>query len=421
MEKFPLPPYPSIGEIVFECAVRSGLVRSNEHLYNDLKAFRDDRLRPGLRPIEFPQYVLPDLEDRLASFIGDKTLAAALFAGVWMWLDAYAGTIARHDATLLERDELTEKILWPSIFGAGGSFLLSTLSKIFPTGDPMRMLEDDAPLGRHLRMICSQGTTDFNAICAYRAKKDSIDSENCRDTLDEWLSGKAVPNLDRLRDVLDALGLGGEASFLIWLPVARLLAKTSKSHRMSILARMQPDCKLPDPEAHLFILKRQISWDAGKKLNIGPDRPFAKLRAALYDPSVPRDAADVEDMLQRLEITWKPIANQTTHTIEWLRGRYLVLSGRLDEAYEHYLAAYNLGAGRDPDIYREVLDEALALSGALGKKRSIERFAGLLGLYWITEWDGDHATLGDHFSRKFPEALRFKVAVPTTGREGISS
>jgi hypothetical protein len=31
-----------------------------------------------VRPIEFPKYVLVDLEDRLASFIGDESIAAGL-------------------------------------------------------------------------------------------------------------------------------------------------------------------------------------------------------------------------------------------------------------------------------------------------------------------------------------------------------
>ncbi|MEA9433406.1 hypothetical protein [Aeromonas caviae] len=74
---------------------------------------------------------------------------------------------------------------------------------------------------------------------------------------------------------------------------------------------------------------------------------------------------------------------------------------------EHYLAAYNLGAGRDPDIYQNVLDEALALAGRLGKKRLVDRFDGLLGLYWTTEWDRDPSTLGEHFERKFPQSLFF--------------
>lgn len=410
MKKYPLPPYPSVGEIVFECAVRSGLVRSNEtdsHLYEDLKAFKDDRLRPGLRPIEFPKYVLVDLEDRLASFIGEGSIAAGLFAGIRKWLDWYAGITARHDATLLEREVLAEQILWPTAFSFGGTVLLSTISKLFPTANPIAMLDADAPLGEYLNFLFARGKEDIKTVCDYRSQKHNIDTENCRDTVEEWLSGEAVPSLAKLKEILDALELGTNTSFLIWLPVARLLAKTSKAHRACISVRMKPDHGLPDPETHLSLLRKQISWDIGKTLNIGPDRPFAKLRAALYDPSIPRNAADVEDMLARLERTWEPIANQTMHTVEWLRGRYLVLSDRLDEAYEHYLAAYNLGAGRDPDIYREVLDEALALAAALGKKRAVERFEGLLGLYWTTEWDGDYSTLEKHFWRKFPSELFF--------------
>jgi len=66
-------PYPPIGEIVYEVAVRSGLVLSTDisNLYEDLKAFKDDRKRPGLDPIEIPTTILYSLEARLADYLGD--------------------------------------------------------------------------------------------------------------------------------------------------------------------------------------------------------------------------------------------------------------------------------------------------------------------------------------------------------------
>jgi hypothetical protein len=409
--RFPVTPYPSVGEIVYACSVGSGLVRSNEkngHLYDSLKGFKDDRKRPGLRPIEFPKYVLVDLQDRLETFIGDGMHAHLFFGMFRCWLDWYASIISRHDATLLEREDMVEKILWPSIFSAGASSVLLSLERIFPTACPSRMLADKAPFGRHLRLLCVRGDVDFKMICEHRAQKHDIDFVNCRDTLDEWLSGKAVPNLDSCLDILHALGLASDTASLTWILIARLLADTSAKYRAHILTRMTTGNNLPSPEEHLHQLQRQLAWDIGEKLNIGPDRPYAKLRDALYDPTVPRDAAAVTDMLVRLERTWQPIRGQTQHTIEWLRGRFLVLSGKLDEGYQHYLAAYRLGAGRDPDVYREMLDEVLALAGKLGKKRAVERFEGLLGLYWTTEWNGEQETLPEHFQKKFPENLYFR-------------
>jgi hypothetical protein len=414
-EKFPVAPYPSVGEIVYECAVRSGLVRSNDperpKLYDDLKAFKDDRKRPGLRPIEFPKYVLVDLEDCLASFIGDDATAFALFYAIRQWLSWYSGIVARHDATLLEREDMAEKVLWPTAFAFGGTLFLSTLVKLCPSADPKGMLNDSAPFGRHLRLLCTRGAADFKAICEHRAQRDGIDPDNCRDTLEDWLSGRAIPNRERCLSILEALGLASGVSARTWILVARLLAKTSREHRAFILARMQPDHGLPDVETHLWQLNTSVGWEIGKRLNIGRDRPYAKLVAALYDPTVPRDPNGVEDMLRRLEHTWKPIAGRTQHLIEWLRGRFLVLSGKLDEGYAHYLAAYNLGAGRDPEVYRKVLDEALALAGKLGQTRAVGRFGDLIGLYWTTEWDYAPESLPEHFRRKFPRELCFHGAL----------
>lgn len=404
--KYPIPPYPSIGEIVYECAVRSGLVRSNDgsKLYDRLKAFKDDRKRPGLRPIEFPADVLVALESCLADFLGDEQCALMISVGLRRWLDQYSGIVARHDATLLERPQMLE-LLWPTMFAAIANFFLAFLQKVHPMLDPAMLLRDKAPLGTYIRMLCTRGNQDLKLICTYRAEVADIDFDNCRDTLDTWLKGTAVPNLDRCREILQCLQLEGELAAKVWLLVARILAKTPAKYREAILIRWERGDKNEPPEKEFFWRKRALAWEVGIGLNIGPDRPYSDLLEALYDPSVPRNASAVLDMLGRLERTWQPIAGQTYHTTAWLRGRFLVLSGQHEAAMDHYLEAYHLGAGRDPDIYRKVLDEALALAGKLGKKRMVERFEGLLGLYWTTEWDGNFETLEEHFNRKFQKEL----------------
>lgn len=412
--KHSITPFPLVGEIVYEFAVRSGLVRSNEvtdGLYDQLKAFKDDRKRPGLRSIEFPQRVLVGLEDRLSAFMCDEVGSLALSLAIRDWLSWYAGLVARSDATLLDRQTMAEKILWPSVFADGAARFLKVLAELYPVADPKSLLTDSAPLGRQLRLFCSRGSTDFKAICLYRAEQEGIDPENCRDTLDQWLSGKAVPNLERCTQVLAALGLEGDPASRVWLVVSRLLAKTSPQHRALIAHWLSTDESLPDPEALFNSLRKKIAWDVGAKLNIGPDRPYAKLQAALYNPAMPRDPATVEDMLRRLECTWEPISEQTSHIVSWLRGRYLVLSGRYEEAYQHYLAAYNCGVGRDPDVYRKVIDEAMALAWKVGNMRAVERFQGWLGLYWTTEWDGAVDSLPEHFRRKFPDDLCYSSQV----------
>lgn len=412
--KYPTTPFPLVGEIVYECAVRSGLVRSNEvtdGLYDQLKAFKDDRKRPGLRPIEFPQNVLTSLDRRLTEFMRDEVGSLALSVAIRDWLSWYAGLVARSDATLLDRETMVEKILWPSVFADGAARFLSVLAKLYPVADPKSLLAAPAPLGMQLRQFCSLGREDFKAICLYRAKKEGIDPENCRKTLDQWLSGKAIPNLDRCIQVLDALGLGEDVASRVWLFVSRLLANTSQQRRALIADWLSADEPLPNSVELFNALRKKIAWDVGAKLSIGPDRPYARLQAALYDPSVPRDPVAIEDMLRRLECTWAPISAQTSHIVSWLRGRYLVLSGRYEEAFEHYLAAYNCGVGRDPDVYRKVIDEAMALAWKVGNMRAVERFQGWLGLYWTTEWDGAVDSLPEHFRRKFPDDLCFSSGV----------
>jgi len=407
--KYPVPPFPSFGELVYEVCIRSGLVPTNDDdpQYNQLKSFKDERKRPALRPIHFPKHVLVDVEKRLAGFIKSDMHAFLIFGAVRKFLESYSALIVTSDATLFNREQLEESVLWPSAFASISAIFLKIFTELFPGNDAEELLRHPSPLALHIRTVCKAGPTDFKAICQFRADKYNIQPDNCRHTLDDWLNGESVPRLESCQDVLDAMNMGNDTSSLVWMLTARLLSKTAPHHREQILYHLKHDNGLPDTIELFRALKRQAGWDLGEKLNIGPDRPYSKLRAALFDPAVPRDGAAVEDMIARQVKTWEPIAEHTMHEIEWFRGRYLVLCGKPEQAYEHYLAAYNLGAGRDPKIYQEVIDEALALAGKLGNKKGVRRFSELLYLYWSTDWDGQEESLPEHFERKFPQALRY--------------
>ena len=410
-QKFPVPPFPSAGELVYEVCIRSGLVPTNDKdpLYNELKSFKDERKRPALRPIRFPKHVWVDVEKRLAGLIKSDMHALLIFKAGRQFLESYGALIVTTDATLFSREQFEESVLWPSTFASMTAVFLKVFSRIFPGVDAKELLSNPTPLAFHLRTICKNDVDDYKMICHFRAEKYNIQPDNCRTTLDEWLKGEAVPRLESCQDVLDAMDLGDDTSSLVWMLTARLLSKTAPHHREQILYHLKPENGLPKSHELFRELTRNAGWELGKKLNIGPDRPYGKLREALFNPTVPRDGAAVEDMIARQVKTWEPIAEHTMHEIEWFRGRYLVLCGKPEQAYEHYLTAYNLGAGRDPNVYREVIDEALALAGKLGNKKGIRRFSELLYMHWTTEWDGEEASLPEHFERKFPKSLHYPV------------
>lgn len=405
--KLPISPYPSIGEIVYEVAVRSGLVLSTDNgsLYDDLKAFKDERKRPGLDPIEIPATILVGLEKRLSDYLGDQYAANIIFVIVRRWLEYYAGFVTRHDAGLLERHHMKD-LLWPTIFGVGGFLLLKAAHVILPLVQPTILLNDQAPFGCVIKSLCTWGRKDYTLVCEHRAKEHNIDVDNCRDTLDGWLKGAGVPNLDRALEILQALGLQNEMGPKLWVVTGRLLARTPLEYRKAIANNFNmTDCTMADAEEAFFWRKREVAMENVQKYNIGPDRPYGALRDALYNPNIPRDAAVVEDMLARLERTWEPIREQTYHIVEWLRGRYLVLCGEDEKALQHYQAAYNLGVGRDPDIFKNVLAEALALAGKLGKKKLLSRYDSLLGMHWMNEWDGNPDSLPELFDKRFDPRL----------------
>lgn len=420
MNSLPVAPFPTIGEIAYEISLCSGLVKTTndkDPLYNSLKAFKDDRKRPGLAPVEFPRSVLVDLEDRLAGFwnVGEGDTSgmavAVAFLSVRTWFDYYAGFVASRDATLLERGQMVDLVLWPTLFASGAAVFLKTFNQWQPFVDLEKLLESDNPLGYFVNFLCTNGAKDFNVICHYRAKKypnNPIDPVNCRKTLDEWIEGSSVPNLERCQEILEALNLGAELRAKIWMLIARLLQKTPTKYRRQILIAVKVTNPV-DPRERAYSLMKDIAWSIGEKLNIGPDRPYAKIREALYEVNcaVPKSRAYVVDMLVRQENTWKPIHNQTQYLIHWLWGRFYVLCGEYEEGLKRYKSAYDYGANRDPDIYNVAIHEAMVLAAFLGKKRTVERFRGWIGLYSTFEWDEDAETTLERFEKIFPTALRF--------------
>lgn len=416
----PIPPFPTVGEIVYEVATRSGLVSTSndkDPLYNALKAFKDDRKRPGLLPIEFPKTVLVDFEDRLAAFWNVEEdgypgfNAYMTFMSVRKWLDYYAGFVAARDATLIERGQMVEQVLWPTLFAAGGAIMLGIFSGWKPFIDPAALLAADNPFGVYLQFLCKNGRSDYRAICEYRATHDldrPIDVENCRKTLEEWINGKAVPNLSRCDEILLALDMANNLAAKMWMLVARLLQKTPKRHRLLILHRLKAEYFV-DPCEQAYILMKELAWKIGASLNIGPDRPYVKIRSALYqtDPVLPRVRAEIVDMLQRQEKTWEPIAHQTQHMIHWLWARFHVLCGEYSEGFDRYKLAYDYGANRDPEIYNLAIHEARILAEFMGQKRQAERFKGWAGLYSYLNEGEEKEPIKDRFDRAFPPILRF--------------
>lgn len=392
-----------------ELSLKSGLVTSSKGpnpLYEDLKAFKDERERPGKRPLQFVQTVLVDLEMRFQKFIQSDEHSVAIFSRMCGSMEWYSGLIAVTDVTLLEREQVLN-ILWPSAFAAQSAAFLDAFHMFYPVIDPRELLASNAPLGTYLHRICKKGATDFKTIAEYRAVKNEIDVDNCRDTLDEWLKGKSIPGLENLTEVMKALGHFSDTGKLVWLFTARLLSKISPLQRSLILRRLNPNHGLPEPFEHFRLLKNKVSLEVGVALQIGQDRPWLRIRQALYDPQVQRNGAELEDMIARLTKTWEPIAEKTQHEIDWFNGRYLALQGRLDEAYPYYVDGFNGGLRRNKDVHTDLLDKLLALAGKLGKAKDVERFHGLILLTGNTEWDGSLGTMEQHFERKFPVALRY--------------
>lgn len=409
MAKYPQTPFPSMGELIFELSIKSGLVTSSakepNQLFEELKAFKDERARQGKQPFHFINRVISDLEKRLARFINSDVHAAATFAHVCKSMEWYAGLVAASDVTLLSREQVDE-ILWMSAFPASSTAFLQAFERIYPGTDLKGMLSSKEPLADHLRSLCRRGNKDYKAIAQYRANKHGIDEDNARKTLDTWIKS-TVPGLENLTEVMEALGHREDTGKMVWLLVARLLSKIGPRKRHHILTWMLHSDEFPPPAELFQLLKNAKGNEVGKALNIGQDRPWVQIRQALYKPEVPRDGPLLEDMIARLAKTWEPIIETTQHEIDWFNGRYLALQGRYEEAYPYYVDGYNNGVRRNNDVHTDLLDELLALAGRLGRVKDVKRYHELIQLTGVTEWDGKKESMAEHFESKFPAQLSY--------------
>lgn len=409
MTKFPETPFPSIGELVFELSVKSGLVPSTAKepnpLYEELKAYRDERARHGKQPFHFINRVILDIEKRFDRFIQSEIHSVSTFGHLCKAMEWYADLMAVSDVTLLNREQVVE-ILWMSAFPASSSAFLKAFAQIHPETNPLVLLSSKEPLADYLRGICKRGNEDYKAIARYRATKHDIDEDNCRKTLETWLIS-TVPGLENLIDVMEALGYRDDTGKMVWLFVARLLSKIRLEKRRSIFVWMQNSSEFPPPAEMFRLLKIAKSDIVGKALNIGPDRPWFQIRAALYKEEIARDGAQLERMIARQAKTWEPMIEMVQHEIDWFNGRYLALQGRYEEAYLLYVDGYNNGVRRNKDVLTDLLDELLALAARLGKAKEVKRYHELLQLTGVTDWDGKNESLNEHFERKFPASLRY--------------
>ena len=367
--KAPLPPYPMLGECYRELAVALGTKNSNRELdrwarEGDFDWSLEGRLKNDL------------IVEPLAQKIGIEF--AAFLSEVCDW------TCQRHLALIshIALDAMTREEALPILlehhFIPGLAAFLINLRKGIVGPD---LGEFVAPDNNPLDVVFCWLESHLNIETPTLAKKlypTSLGGDkNGREALTRWRDGSKgqSPDLVSICSIADLIGktypdCTVEMEHLkSWLLIARMVVKFEK--------------KVPGLKAQLFqnIEQGVPARDIGYVLSVSNIQKSAR-RDELIEPGLilghrlrrttAKQDSDRYKIAEDLETFEQMLVKHdqegiADYYLNWMKGRYYLLSGEYQEALSFYQKAAGGALYRSGGTQNEVLEEALALAAKLGK------------------------------------------------------
>lgn len=274
-----------------------------------------------------------------------------------------------------------------------------------------------------LAKLAFPGTTDHDRAAYEKVRK--------------WMRGSDTPDVASIKTFADAIGRRGaiakEKTLALrrWLVLARALCWLEKqppsfSVRQEMLRYLLSG--MPDIDVQ-SILRRTVAACAGRysTLSLPALTLYEDLRR--FTPKNPGDRERTRraiEELERLTAEHDPEGNTAFH-LDWIRGRWHVLSGQPGDALRHYENAVVLGSYRAGFQLESILKEALAVAAFLRDRPCLKRFknqAVAAGLFanpkdraLIEDWEIDQVS--QQFHRIFPHAGRFPEAPRPDEEKGL--
>jgi hypothetical protein len=251
-----------------------------------------------------------------------------------------------------------------------------------------------------------------------------------REMIQKWVRGADLPRLASIKKFADAVerscSVSREKTMSLrrWLVLARALAYMEKESPLPVRESMLRQLLLGLPDVDVqSVLSMAVIFSAEKysALTVPALMLYEDLKRLTHKQPGDQERTKLAiDDLERLTKEHDPEGNTSFH-LQWMKGRWHVLSGRLEQALYHYEKAAELGSYRAGAMQKSILEEALALAAFLEKKSPLKRLknqavaARLLtdpqGEAVIEDWE--IAQIGQQFQRLFPQQGRFQEALPT--------
>lgn len=411
VNKKTLPPYPRLGELYRALAVSLGTKGNNADI--------DELARKGefnwelLSPLRSDLIVNPlakDVDPEFASMV-DRTIMHAHEDYLNLVSTVPLDSLSREESLPLLIEEYFARHAMRLIFGVKRGFGGPDLARLFdherhPVAVVLAWFEEIE--GTPLAKLAYPETTDT----------DRNNGEKYR----KWAKGLDLPSLQsiiRFSIALQHKGLDDKKlkCLRIWLIISRALGYLERESPVPFRAVM-----------HQYLLQGMPHFDIKKTLSaavVKSGERFSALRMPalmLYEGlkrttekgfgEQKRLKAELDEF-ERMALELEP-ERRTQFHLEWMRGRWHVLSGEFDLALPHYELAAELAMYRAGDQQKQIIEETIVLAAHLSKKALIKRLkhqAIAFGMFnypereVVEDWEVDQ--FNQQFYALFPIQGRF--------------
>lgn len=421
--KNPAPPYPRLGELYRALAVALGTKGNNSDV---------DELA---RKSEFNWALLPSLREELvitplAKYV-DPEFADMVGQSLAYVHEGYLQLVLTVPLDSLSREE-SLPLLVEHYFALHALGLIFGIKKGFGGPDLMRLFDPELHPVAVVMDWLDQGEPISLAKLAYpqTTGPDRDQAEKCR----KWSKGTDLPDrqsIVRFATTLKATGRVEEEklqNLRCWLMVARTLAHLERESPVPFRGAMRRHLLLGMPDFDIGRLLSAVVTESGKRfstLTMPALMLYERLKRTTKKDLGEQAKIKAElDEFERMTSEIEPEGRTRFH-IEWMRGRWHVLSGAFDLALPHYELAAELAHYRAGDQQKQIVEEVLVLAGHLRKKALIKRlkhravafglFADPRGDDVVEDWEIDH------FSQQFHQVFPVQGRFPEALADGVES
>lgn len=422
--KSPSPPYPRLGELYRALAVALGTKGNNSDV--------DELARKG----EFNWALLPSLGEELvvaplAKYV-DPEFADMVAQSLAYVHASYLNLILTVPLDSLSREE-SLPLLVEHYFALHGLGLIFGIRKGFGGPDLMRLFDPELHPVAVVMAWLDEGEPIPLTKLAYpeTTGPDRGQAEKCR----KWAKGTDLPDrqsISRFATTLKATGRVEDEklqNLRIWLMIARTIAHLERESPVSFRGAMRRHLLLGMPDFDIGRLLSSAVTESGKRfssLTMPALMLYERLKRTTEKELGEQAMIEAElDQFERMTSEVEPEGRTRFH-IEWMRGRWQVLSGNFDLALQHYDAAADLANYRAGNQQKQIVEEALVLAGHLRKKALIKRlkhravafglFADPRGDDVVEDWEIDH--FSQQFHQVFPVQGRFPESLVDGAESG---